>query len=39
MKIDELANSVRAINSSTDAYKYSSEIKVVYNSFTIRSQL
>jgi len=35
MKIDELANSVRAINSSTDAYKYSSEIKVVYNSFTI----
>lgn len=35
MKIDELANSVRAMNSSTDAYKYPSEIKVVYNSFTI----
>ena len=35
MKIDELANSVRAMNSSTDAYKYPNEIKVVYNSFTI----
>ena len=35
MKIDELANSVRAMNSSTDAYKYPDEIKVVYNSRTI----
>lgn len=35
MKIDELANSVRAMNSSTDAYKYPDEIKVVYNSLTI----
>ena len=35
MKIDELANSVRAMNSSTDAYKYPNEIKVVYNSRTI----
>lgn len=35
MKIDELANAVRAMNSSTDAYKYPSEIKVVYNTFTI----
>lgn len=35
MKIDELVNSVRAMNSSTDAYKYPNEIRVVYNSFTI----
>lgn len=35
MKINELANSVRAMNSSTDAYKYPNEIKVFYNSRTI----
>lgn len=35
MKIDELVNTVRAMNSSTDAYKYPDEIKVVFNSFTI----
>lgn len=35
MKINELADRVRAMDSSTDAYKYPSEIKVVYNTFTI----
>lgn len=35
MKIDEFINSVIAVNSLTNAYKYPNEIKVVYKSRTI----
>lgn len=35
MKIDELADRVRAMDSSAGAYKYSNEIKVAYNSIVI----
>lgn len=35
MKIDEFINSVIAVNSLTNVYKYPNEIKVVYNSRTI----
>lgn len=35
MKINELADRVRAMDSSADAYKYANEIKVVYNSIVI----
>lgn len=35
MKINELADRVRAMDSSADAYKYANEIKVAYNSIVI----